>query len=89
MNLNDAKDSISQAYFHLLNNDALFKNFQNKHALIRANLKSLDLSIEQKRELAREHYAFMDTLTLSPEYINSTQFRGFLGFYLRVNAFKF
>ena len=80
--LSNAKDSISQAYYELLRTDILFDNLRDKHALIRASLYGLDLAIEEKRKLAREHYAFIDTLTLRSEHLNSAEFRGFLNFYL-------
>jgi len=80
--LSNAKDSISQAYFNLLKTDILFNNLRDKHALIRASLYGSDLAIEEKRILAREHYEFLDTLTLRSEYINSKEFRSFLNFYL-------
>lgn len=80
--LNEAYDSISVEYFALLKNDILFDNLGMKHALIRAWLNSQDLEIEKRRELAREYYAFLDTLTFRPDYVNSRQFRSFLDFYL-------
>jgi Histidine kinase len=81
-NLKEAKDSISQSYFHLLETDALFSNYTMKHTLIRAHLYDQDLSVEEKRELARGYYAFMDTLNLGSAYIFSSNFRSYLGFYL-------
>lgn len=81
-NLNEAKDSISQAYFHLLETDALFSNYKMKHALIRAHLYGQDLSVEEKRKLARGYYAFMDTLSLGSAYVFSSNFRNYLVFYL-------
>ena len=80
--LYQAKDSISEAYFRLLHTDMLFDNLSAKHALIRASLYGSDISIEEKRAIARSQYSFLDTLTLKPEYLNSADFRGFLNFYL-------
>ncbi len=80
--LYQAKDSISEAYFRLLHTDILFDNLSAKHTLIRASLYSSDISIEEKRAIARSQYSFLDTLTLKPEYLNSADFRGFLNFYL-------
>jgi len=81
-NLNKAKDSISQAYYNLLWTDYTFSNFGAKHALIRASLYPPEFSKEEKRNLAREHYAFLDSLSLRSEYLNSRAFRSFLSFYL-------
>jgi len=80
--LQKARDSISDPYFHLLHTDALFDNLKTKHALIRASLYGSDKTVEEKRAIARHYYTFLDTLTLEPAYLNSKQFRGFLGFYL-------
>ena len=80
--LQQAKDSISEAYFHLLKTDVLFDNLGSKHALIRAALYGSDKTVEEKRAIARHYYSFMDSLTLKPVYLSSTEFRGFLGFYL-------
>ncbi len=81
-NLKEAKDSISPAYFHLLETDALFSNYRMKHQLIRANLYDLDHSVDEKRKLARGYYAFMDTLSLESAYVHSSNFRNYLVFYL-------
>lgn len=80
--LQTAKDSISEAYFKLLNTDALFDNLGSKHALIRASLYGSDKTIDEKRAIARHYYTFLDTLTLKTEYLNSSEFRSFLNFYL-------
>jgi two-component sensor histidine kinase len=80
--LGKAKDSISPAYFKMLHTDIMFENLREKHALIRASLYGSDIKIEEKRTRAREYYAFMDTLTLKSEYLNSIEYRYFLGFYL-------
>jgi two-component sensor histidine kinase len=80
--LNEAKDSISHANFNLLKTDILFKNLKTKHALIRASLYGSETKIEEKRAIARKYYTYLDTLTLRSEYLNSSQFRGFLDFYL-------
>ncbi len=61
--LYQAKDSISEAYFRLLHTDMLFDNLSAKHALIRASLYGSDISIEEKRAIARSQYSFLDTLT--------------------------
>jgi signal transduction histidine kinase len=50
--------------------------------LIRASLYDPDMNIEQKRARARKYYAFLDTLSLKPVYLNSTEFRSFLDYYL-------
>jgi len=81
-NLNEAKDTISQCYYNLLWADITFGNFRAKHALIRASLYPPELSKEEKRNLAREHYAFLDSLSLRSEYVSSRSFRSFLSFYL-------
>lgn len=80
--LERAGDSISGAYYRLLKHDIQFENLKMKHALIRASLYGPDMEIAKKRALARDHYAFMDTLNIRPEYTSSSQFRDFLGFYL-------
>ena len=77
-----AKDSISDAYFKLLHTDALFDNLGSKHALIRASLYGSDRTVDEKRAIARHYYTFLDTLTLKTEYLNSSEFRSFLSFYL-------
>ncbi|MEA3480074.1 MAG: histidine kinase [Bacteroidota bacterium] len=82
VDLQQAKDSISNAYFRLLHTDMLFDNLKTKHALIRASLYGSDQTVDEKRAIARHYYSFLDTLTLKPTYLNSLQFRGFLGFYL-------
>jgi len=80
--LKGAKDSLSPAFFHLLNTDAKFENLGDKHALIRASLYGPEVPIETKRKKARALYSFLDTLTLKSEYLVSNEFRSFLSFYL-------
>jgi len=80
--LNEARDSISTAYYNLLKLDARFENLKMKHVLIRASLYGTDIGVGEKRSLARKYYSFMDSLVLSPEYLNSPEFRGFQDFYL-------
>ncbi|MGW8316281.1 MAG: histidine kinase [Bacteroidales bacterium] len=78
----EAKDSISQTCFNVLKTDILFDNLSTKHALIRASLYGSDIPVTRKRAIAREHYTYMDTLTLRPEYLKSADFRNFLDDYL-------
>ncbi len=80
--LNEVKDSLSPALFHLLTTEAKFDNLGNKHALIRASLYGPEVPLEDKRTKARALYSFMDTLTLKSGYLISREFRSFLAFYL-------
>lgn len=80
--LNEAKDSLSPAYYQLLNTEAKFDNLGNKHALIRASLYGPEVPLADKRTRARGLYSFLDSLDLKPEYLNSSEFRSFLAYYL-------
>jgi hypothetical protein len=80
--LNEAKDTLSHGYYSLLKTDIRFENIAKKHALIRASLYGSETDIDEKRAIARKHYSYLDSLTLRPEYLNSREFRNYLGFYL-------
>jgi two-component sensor histidine kinase len=80
--LDEAIDTLSHGYYTLLKTDIRFENIAKKHALIRASLYGSEKNIDEKRRIAREYYSYLDTLTLRPEYLNSREFRNYLGFYL-------
>ena len=80
--LYEAKDTLSNRYYNLLKTDTRFENVRLKHALIRASLYGSEIDIDEKRTIAREYYSYLDTLTLRPEYLNSSVFRSYLDFYL-------
>jgi len=80
--LNEAKDTLSNGYYSLLRSDIRFENLVMKHSLIRASLYGSEIDIDEKRASARKHYSYLDNLTLRPEYLNSRDFRHYLGFYL-------
>ena len=80
--LNEAKDTLSDGYYTLLQTNIRFENVAKKHALIRASLYGSEIDIKEKRAIAREYYSYLDTLSLRPEYLDSRVFRNYLGFYL-------
>ena len=80
--LNKAKDTLSDGYYTLLKKDIRFENLKMKHALIRASLYGSEIDIDEKRAIAREYYSYLDTLTLRPDYLNSSVFRSYIDFHL-------